>query len=316
MGAELVPLSLAIPSLIKRATALYWARFGLFLAATVVVQLPATLLALAVGYAASATLDAMVATPLPQMPTVEDAVSTLLSRGAGSLVGYGLLLVASSVLNVIATVLSSGALAHLLAVDEAGRQPLAEAYRIVLQRLAPLFGAVVLAGFIICAVLLLVMAILVFLAAVQYMLMPAGEAPPVAVQVVVWLLLCLLVVGGIGYAIFAIVRWALFVQAVVLEGAGPAAALRRSAVLVRGHWWRTAALLTVLVIGQAALGTLASALLRGALLGLADGALAALAGGVGWTVANLVYFPMAANALTLFYLALRAREPAPAGPVV
>jgi hypothetical protein len=316
MGADLAPLSLAIPSLIRRATVLYWERFGLFLAATVVVQLPATLLALIVGYAASSTLDAVVATPLPQMPTVEDAIATLLSRGAGWLVGYGLLLVASSVLNVIATVVSSGALAYLLAVDGAGPDAFGTAYRIVLQRLGPLFGAVVLAGFIICAVLILVLAILVFLAAVQYMLIPAGEAPPVAVQVFVWLLLCLLLVGGMGYAVFATVRWALFVQAVVLENAGPAEALRRSAVLVRGHWWRTAALLTVLVIGQAAVGTLVSALLRAVLLGYADGALAALAGGLGWTAANLVCFPVAANALTLFYLALRAREPAPAGPVV
>jgi hypothetical protein len=237
-------------------------------------------------------------------------VTSLLERGAGWLIGYGVLLVASAVLNVVATLLSSGVLAYLLAGPANGSPSLAAAYRVVLQRIGPLVGAVLLAGVILCAVLLLALVLLVFLAAVQYMLAPAGEAPPPGVQLALWLLLCGLVLGAGGYALFAIVRWALFVQAVVLEYCGPAMALRRSAELVRGHWWSTAALLTVLLLGQAGLGVLVSAVLQG-LLGPALGSLGATLAALGWTASNLVYFPLSANALTLLFVALRARAPRP-----
>jgi hypothetical protein len=302
------PPPLAIPALLRRAFAAYRARFVLFLAATTVSQLPTALPALLVGYGASATLDRLLATKLPEVHTVEEVIAGWLSLGGGWLVGYGLLLVASSLLSVIGQVLSASALTYLLAVEPGPPDPLGAAYRTVLRRLGPLFGAILLAGFIICGVLLLVLVILVFLTAVEFMLRPAGEAPPAGVQAVVLLLLFALVFGGLGYALYAIVRWALFIPAVVLENAGPADALRRSAALLRRQWWRTAGLLTLLALGQIILGILASAVLGGLLAGWTDGAIAGLAGGLAWTLANLVYFPLAANALTLFYLALRARE--------
>jgi hypothetical protein len=48
--------------------------------------------------------------------------------------------------------------------------------------------------------------------------------------------LFLLVVPGV----WLMVRWYFVAQAVVIEGLGPTAALRRSAELVRGLWWRNA----------------------------------------------------------------------------
>jgi hypothetical protein len=174
-------------------------------------------------------------------------------------------------------------------------------------------GALLLAGFIIGAVLALVLVMLVFLSAVQYLLLPAGAAPAAELQLGLWLALFGLLVGALVYAVFAVVRWALFVQAVVLEHAGPAAGLRRSAELVRRHWWRTAALLALLTLGQSLVSSLASSLLAGPLAWLAGANLGGLAGGLGFALAGMLYFPLAANALTVLYLRLRERERQAAG---
>jgi hypothetical protein len=117
-----------------------------------------------------------------------------------------------------------------------------------------------------------------------------------------------LIGGALVYAVWAFVRWALFIQAVVLEGRGPADALRRSAALLRGRWWQTALLLTVLATAQAVLGSAASGLLARLLGGDVGAAAGRLVSGLGLLAVNLLFFPIAANALTLLYVGLRARE--------
>jgi hypothetical protein len=204
-------------------------------------------------------------------------------------------------------VLSAGALAYLLAVRPLPARPLATAYRTVLGRLVPLFGAILLAGFILCAVFLLALVMLVFLLFVSYTLAPAGEAPPDAIVAVVGFLLWALSVAGLLYVVYAFVRWALFIQAIVLEDAGPADALRRSAALLRGQWGRTALLLSLLAVGQGVLGSAASSLFGSLANAAAGPTLAGLVGGLAFTLVSVAYFPIAANALTLYYLALRAR---------
>jgi hypothetical protein len=180
----------------------------------------------------------------------------------------------------------------------------------VFARLVPLFGAIALAGVIICAVLLAVIAIWVVLMASEYMLAPAGEALPGWMEGLLSLTLVGLVLGALVYAVWAFVRWALFIQAVVLEDAGPADALRRSASLLRGRWWQTALLLTVFATVQAVLGFVASSALSAPLGGRGTASLTALVSGLALLAVNVLYFPLAANALTLLYLGLRAREQA------
>jgi hypothetical protein len=182
------------------------------------------------------------------------------------------------------------------------------AYRAVLARLVPLFGAILLAGLIICAALLAVFVIWVVLFAAQYMLAPAGEAPPTWLTALLSLALVALVCAALVYAVYAFVRWALFIQAVVLEDAGPANALRRSAALLRGRWWQTALLLTVLALAQGILGSAAASLLGSLLGSLGSATTGMLVSGLGMLVVNLLFFPLAANALTLLYLGLRERE--------
>ncbi|HLH25138.1 MAG TPA: hypothetical protein VK066_21670 [Chloroflexota bacterium] len=316
MQAATAPRALGIGPLLGRSWASYRARFGLYLGATAVAQLPTGLLTWLAGYGASVSLDAVLAATLPEVHAPGEAVAALLGVGADRAIGFWLLLIAATLLQVVGTVLSAGALAYLLNGEQAaaGRRPaagagaIAGAYRAVLERLGPLFGAILLAGVIICAVLLAVCAIWVVLFAAQYMLAPAGEAPPSWLTALLSLALVGLVSGALLYAVYAFVRWALFIQAVVLEDAGAANALRRSAALLRGRWWQTALLLTVLAVAQGVLGGAASRLVAALLGGQADAATTLLLSGLGLLAANLLFFPLAANALTLLYLGLRARE--------
>ncbi len=61
---------------------------------------------------------------------------------------------------------------------------------------------------------------------------------------------------GLPWAIDRAVRWGFVPQAVVLDNAAPTGAADRSAAIVRGRWWRTAATMLVLVIAGIAPGPL------------------------------------------------------------
>jgi hypothetical protein len=107
---------------------------------------------------------------------------------------------------------------------DAGRpiRPL-RAYRLALERLGPLVGA-------------LLIAVLVWLVL---------DATTVLIPVAVWLA----------------VRWLLLAQAVALEGTSALGSLRRSSELVRGHWLRIASLVGVGLAVALAIGPLIGALL-------------------------------------------------------
>jgi len=62
-------------------------------------------------------------------------------------------------------------------------------------------------------------------------------------------------------AIWLFVRWALIAQPVVLEDASAFGALKRSAQLVRGQWWRTASLMLFVTVIALLLGPLCGTLL-------------------------------------------------------
>jgi hypothetical protein len=112
--------------------------------------------------------------------------------------------------------------------------------------------------------------------------------------------LFLLIVPGI-YLFF---RWYFVPQAVVLEGARNAAALRASTRLVTGAWWRTFGLVVLVYV----LVGLASVVLGAPFTALADTtdrALWALAGNI---LATLVTQPFVALFSTLLYYDLRERK--------
>jgi hypothetical protein len=61
--------------------------------------------------------------------------------------------------------------------------------------------------------------------------------------------------------IWLFVRWAFAAQAAVVDALSPVAALRRSAELVKGRWWRTFGMLVVSGLLFAVMGALATAVL-------------------------------------------------------
>ncbi len=109
---------------------------------------------------------------------------------------------------------------------------------------------------------------------------------------------------GIPWAVRQAVRWVFIPQVVVFEGLPARDALRRSSQLVRGRWWRTAALVGLLTLIGLATGLIAGLLLL---------FLTTLPLSVVNFVGSLVYvvaLPYVAVALTLAYGDRVARGPA------
>jgi hypothetical protein len=112
-------------------------------------------------------------------------------------------------------------------------------------------------------------------------------------------------VVGIPFAIRRFIRWSLFTQTAMLEAESAGGALRRSAELIDGHWWRTFGITVLIDV----LTSLSGPLLGVLLLLLTESSLNFIN-----LVGALVYtmtVPYAALALTLYYfdLELKWREP-------
>jgi hypothetical protein len=109
--------------------------------------------------------------------------------------------------------------------------------------------------------------------------------------------------------VYLFVRWYFVPQAVVLEGARGAAALRASGRLVEGSWWRTLGL--ILLVNVAAL--LVSVVLAAPFTAAADSSDRALWALAGQIVASSVTQPFGALYATLLYFDLRQRRRAALG---
>jgi hypothetical protein len=117
-------------------------------------------------------------------------------------------------------------------------------------------------------------------------------------------LLLFLSIVGIPWAIRQAIRWAFIPQVVVFEDTDARGCLRRSSELVRGRWWRTAALAGILIV----IG-LATGLVAGLILLLLTTAPLPLVNFVGALV-YVVALPFVAVALTLAYGDRVVRGPA------
>lgn len=188
------------------------------------------------------------------MPDIIAGAFALLARFAARFYGLALALAALALLNFVAI----DQLAHLFGLQS----------RIKTDGSAADSGsAPAIYAFLLCA--LLAFALVYFLS--DALLVPlaleglAGRPPRIGPALAtfwsalpavlgVWLVLSLslgiLTIIGIGapVAIYLFVRWVFAVQIICDEGGSPIAALRRSATIVRGRWWRTAGVLVVLAI--------------------------------------------------------------------
>jgi hypothetical protein len=115
-------------------------------------------------------------------------------------------------------------------------------------------------------------------------------------------------VVGIPWAIALLGRWAVAVQVTAIEGSGPGEALARSRVLVRGRWWRTAAIAATVNV----IGAVSGPVVGIALLFLSDLPLATVN-----AVSSAVFvcvMPLVGAALAFLYGDLVARRPGPTPP--
>jgi hypothetical protein len=107
---------------------------------------------------------------------------------------------------------------------------------------------------------------------------------------------------GIPVAVWLIVRWSLLAQVVQLEGHPARRSLRHSALLVRGHWLRTASI---------TIGLVGLAIVAGPVLGVLMLLLTTTSFNFVNIISGLVYMftmPLAAIATTYLYYDLHTRE--------
>ena len=125
----------------------------------------------------------------------------------------------------------------------------------------------------------------------------------------------LLTFAGIAFLVFAYVRLAVSSPALVIEGSGPLASMRRSWRLVRGSWWRVLGILLLSAIITNLLTTVISLPITGVALVLSglegDFTVATvIATGLATLVAGIVTMPFSAAVTGLLYTDLRMRREA------
>ena len=122
--------------------------------------------------------------------------------------------------------------------------------------------------------------------------------------ITLYLVLLVLTVVGIPWAIKKAVDWSFVPQQVIIEARRPCDAMRSSAAIMRGDWWRVASISTALFIVGISLGPII-----GIVIIFATAAPLALVDVIGSLVYTLVV-PYVAIALTLLYFDTRARDAA------
>lgn len=117
-------------------------------------------------------------------------------------------------------------------------------------------------------------------------------------------LLAAVTIVGIPLAVYLLVRWVFFPQAIAIDDQSSKDALDLSARIVKGHWWRTFGILLVVSL-LASLPAIA--------IGILFAPAAAIASGLASAVVAVIVLPFVAGASTLLYFDLRSRERESAG---
>ena len=105
------------------------------------------------------------------------------------------------------------------------------------------------------------------------------------------------------------VAWSLSYPALLSEGLGPVAAVRRSFRLVRGRWWATFGALFVMYLLVAVVSGIIGVLFGATLIAATDNeAVAAVISTIANTLSSLITLPLMAAVLTIIYFDLRVRK--------
>jgi hypothetical protein len=198
-------------------------------------------------------------------------------------------------------VLASGLFIVLVAAAVLGRRlDAARTWDLLKPRLLPLIGLTVLLG-------VGLVAALGGLVAVVVVLLVAGGQWAIAPAVI-------LGVAGIVVLVYVYVRLSVASPALVIEGLGPIASIRRSWRLVRGSWWRVLGILLLSAIITNLLSTVVSVpitMVASLATGVSDSLLpTVLAAGIATLVAGIITLPFSAAVTGLLYTDLRMRREA------
>ncbi len=226
-------------------------------------------------------------------------------------IGLSFLLLFLAFVSSFSFVLMSGAACQLVLYWLHGRDvTVLGAYRVALHRFWRLAGSMLAVFLGMCLGLGALVGLLAFVYSSSLAVFQLDASQAVDDPRVLWLMLGLLVLGAVvstAFLLDALVRWAVFVQAVIIEGAGPIAALARSAELVRGRWRRTAwamilfmvlPLILMMVLGMALSLALAPLVAAGIVSEAVGNHLALI-------TAQLALSPVAPIGVTVLFYALR-----------
>ena len=261
--------------------------------------------------AALAQLPALVPTLVLISLLLDATVALLLTRTIEALAPaavLSLLLLVITFFSAFLFVLMGGAACQLVACWLDYRDvSLIDAYALALRRFWRLAGAVLAAFGIVFGGLL---ALGAFLAIFQVGFLVVFQVEVANDPWLSWVMLAI-----IGIAAFAacvvlldmLVRWSVFVQAVIVEGRGPVGALARSAELVRGNWWRVAGAMGLLIAVPLVLMIVLASVLTVAFMPLAflGVASAHLTNGAAIAIAQVTLSPVPAIGVTVLYYRLR-----------
>ena len=110
------------------------------------------------------------------------------------------------------------------------------------------------------------------------------------------------IVIGIPLFFYILVSWFFFEQAIILDGKGPTAAIRRSRELVTGSWWRVFGIGVVFVLVMLML------LMGSLIVSVSAGLAHPTAGDIVANVLQIFLFPIVPIGATLVYFDLRVRK--------
>lgn len=158
--------------------------------------------------------------------------------------------------------------------------------------------------------------LLVAVAGVLLVSVVAGVIALIAVAFGAWAILPGLVLVGLMLvaAVYVYVKLSVASPALVIEGHGPVAAMRRSWGLVRGTWWRVLGILLLAAVITNLLAAVVAApvsFLAGLMTGVTDSIVpTVLASGLGTLISGIIVLPFSAAVTGLLYTDLRMRREA------
>lgn len=294
MGSAAPPAAIDLSRIVGTSFRIYLQRWRPHLAAAMVSQLPA-----------------LIPTLVLMSLLLEATVGVLVTRSPEALVPAAILsflVLAVSFFSAFLFVLMSAVACQLVAYWLERRDVrLVAAYATALRRFWRLAGAMLAAFAIICGgfVALGAFFALFYIGFVMVLNIDIASNP-----YVFWAMLipsCFAALAACLILLDALVRWSVFVQAVMIEGRGPIESLARSAELVRGNWWRTAGAMALLLVVPLLLTIIVASILNIVFLPLSGlGFLSMHAtNGAAIAVAQVLLSPVPAIGVTILFFRLR-----------